>query len=229
MICRTLGLALTAALLSQPAGAAVVHTWSGATENACRDRCPQDWAEAQLTQDELAQLRAEQKIHPDAYRIEVRDGDVFDLMTYFKAGKPQAYRTTTIARLDSPERAEGWDMGDWSFVKLEACTNWAILRKLNIGAAGSSFGTDSLVPVQTMPALFAAAFIPSASGGGGGSSWTHGGGTDWPSPITPTPSDCPACTPVPPCPPISAVPLPATALLLLTALAGLFLVKRRLA
>lgn len=223
MTIKPLAITLAAALLSQPVAAATVPHWSGATENACQGRCPQDWAESQLTKDELAALHAEQQRNPAPYRIQVRDGDVFDLMTYYKNGEPKAYRTSTVARLDAPEGAEGWDMGGWAWVKLDACQNWAILRKVNVGT-GTSAGVDSLLPVETMPALFAAAFIPASNSAG--SSWTGGGGTDWPSPVVTTP-DCTACIPVPPCPPISAVPVPATALLLLTALAGLIWAKRK--
>lgn len=219
---RPLALTLAVTLLSQPVAASVVHTWSGATENACQSRCDQAWAEGQLIKDELTALRAEQERHPEPYRITVNDGDVFDLMTYYKDGAARAYRTTTVAALDAPEGAEGWDMGDWYWIKLDACTNWAIMRKVNVGSSGSA---GSIVPVETVPQAFAAAFIPASSSTG--SSWTGGGGIDWPSPITPTPSNCTTCAPVPPCPPVAAVPVPASALLLLTALAGLVWFKRK--
>lgn len=217
---------ITLALLVQPAGAATVHHWSGATENACQGRCDQAWAETQLTKEELTQLRAEQKRHPEPIYIAVTDGGVFSLMTYFKDGKALAYRTTTVAALDAPEGAMGWDMGDWLWVKLDACSNWAILKKQNVG---STSGNSSLAPIESVPQVFAAASVQSwnqGSSGSGpvGSSWSHGG-TNWPSPVVSQP-DCTRCSPIPPCPPVAAVPVPASALLLLSALFGIVLLKK---
>lgn len=104
-----------------------VSTWSGAGPNACHGNCSLEWAESQLTQDELAQLRSVQQEQPDPQYMWVNDGDVFTLATYFKDGEPVAYRTTTVAMLEEPTGSEGWQMEGWSFVKLHDCSNWTII------------------------------------------------------------------------------------------------------
>jgi len=192
---------LALALLCQPASAAVIETWSGPGPNACRDRCTLEWAETQLTDDELAQLKAKQEEQPDPALFLVEDGTVFTLMSYFKDGKPIAYRTWTVAALTEFETAWGWDMGEWAFVRLDACGNWAIIKK----------GTT--IPVLSVPKPIA----PSVQ-------------VFLTPPVTPAPVD-PCCVivvpPVDPVDPVdpSPVPIPLPGLLLLGALSCFAVLK----
>jgi len=105
---------------------ATVETWLGAGPRACNGRCSQEWAEAQLTDTERTELRDKQSRQPDPQLIIIEDGAVFSLMSYYDE-RPVAYRSTTVAVLDHIEYAFGWQLDGWAFVKLEACSNWAIV------------------------------------------------------------------------------------------------------
>lgn len=123
------------------ANGATLDTWSGAGPNACEGRCSMEWAISQLTQDERdALLVAMEATNGEAQPYVVQDGDIFDLMTYHNGLKPISYRTTTVATLEQMEVAHGWDIGNgrW-FVQLEACDNWAIVRRGGPQTEGMSF------------------------------------------------------------------------------------------
>lgn len=135
---------------------ATLDTWSGAGPNACYDRCSMEWAIGELTQDERdALLVAMEATNGEAQPYLVQDGDVFDLMTYHDGEGPVAYRTYTVAVLNGMEAAQGWDIGNgrW-FVKLEACDNWAIVRRGGAQTRGMSFGfqdsRDGIVPNSSL-------------------------------------------------------------------------------
>ena len=119
-------------LIGNTAIAAPIETWSGAGPHACMGKCPQLWAETQLTADELSELEEAQRESPEPYFIPIENGDVFTMATYFKDGEPVAYRTTTVAMLSEPTTSEGWHMDGWSFVKLDDCQNWTIVQHTNI-------------------------------------------------------------------------------------------------
>ena len=102
-------------------------TWSGAGPNACNGNCSQEWAESNLTikeQNDLYEARLDQT---ETSYIRINDGDVFNGVSYYKDGEPHFYRTKTIADLNEPKNAFGWNMGTWSWVQLEDCTNWTIV------------------------------------------------------------------------------------------------------
>lgn len=198
---------ILALLMGTPAAAATVHTWSGAGPHACRDACSQEWAIEQLSPAERAQLEEAMRDHPEPEAIAVSDGDVFTLMSYAPDGEPVAYRTTTVAALDHVEWADGWVLDGWSFVKLRACGNWAII------AHGQSIPVMSYQPAATPPVVV----VPPRP-------WTP-----WVPPSTPVPWNPPVepCCVTPEPPPVAPVPLPAPVLLLAGAFASLTLLRRR--
>ena len=120
-----------ATLTATTALSSPVATWSSAGSNPCDGRCDIEWAETYLTEQELKELTAYRELNSEPYTIFVDDGAVFTLMTYYKDG-PIAYRTTTIADLQFPETATGWIVGDWAWIQLYACDNWAILDRTSV-------------------------------------------------------------------------------------------------
>lgn len=122
--------------LASPLHAAPISTWSGAGPNACHGRCSLEWAVTVLTPSEHEQLVAAMIDQPDPVPLFVHDGAVFSLSTYFKDGAPHAYRTTTIAVLDEPEPAMGWELDGWTFARLQACDNWTIITDTTFPTAG---------------------------------------------------------------------------------------------
>ena len=119
-------------VISNTLEAGTVETWSGAGPNACNGDCSIEWAFSQLTEKEQLELSdvIDYNLIPSV--ITVKNGDVFDLMSYSVNGEPISYRTTTIAQLDHIEYATGWVMEDWTFAKLAACQNWVIIRHSNV-------------------------------------------------------------------------------------------------
>jgi len=115
---------LAAALVSGAAEASTVAEWRGAGPNACHGACSLDWALEQLPADRRAQVEAAME-EGGAYPILVHRGDVFEFMTYQRGGEPYVDARRTLAAMDEPARSWGWRIGDWSFVQLEECGNWA--------------------------------------------------------------------------------------------------------
>ncbi|MCU9837800.1 hypothetical protein OEZ49_08480 [Ruegeria sp. WL0004] len=134
--------------LATVATASPLPRWSGAGPNACRGACSQEWAIGQLNEAERAELAAARIAAPDPQPFVVENGDVFTMMSYQKKGRPVAYRTYTVADLGEPELAHGWSMNGWSFVRLEACGNWAIV---NQNAQGPAFSPPLPVAAQITP------------------------------------------------------------------------------
>lgn len=120
-------LSIILTLLAVPACADAV--WSGAGPNACAHRCGEAWAESYLSAGQVAELRVAQKAHPAPSAIQIEDGEVFTFMTYFRDGQPRAYWTTTVAELAQPAGAQGWVVGTWAWVQLDACSNWAVVER----------------------------------------------------------------------------------------------------
>jgi hypothetical protein len=197
-----------------PAHAAMITTWSGPGPHACTTGdCPQDWAEAQLSEDRLAELRLIQEVYPEPTLIMVEDGTVFTMMTYYNDG-PMANHGTTVAALDLPEGAMGWQMDGWAFVKINACQNWAVIQ------TGENIPVFSVPPVYEPPSVYATMSPPTV--------FTPPG-----TPLVPwtpwTPTDTPCCTVTPPCctpvdPPISPVPTLPSWVYFLTAMLSIPLV-----
>lgn len=190
--------------------AAPVSTWSGAGPNACHGQCDQDWAESQLTAQELEELNQVRASQPLAQPIEIQDGDVFRLATYFKNDAPIAYRTTTVAVLDEPTGAMGWHMDGWSWVKLDACSNWTLVEHQGI------YPNATPVPqrvVTTSPPVWTSTIVPPST-----YIWT----TPTPDPWTPPTTYIPD-----PDPEMPAVPLPPSLVMLLLALGSFLIIKRR--
>lgn len=203
-------LALVALVAScQPAPASVIPTWSGAGPNACRDRCPEEWAVSQLTQEEQAELAAVREAQPEPSLVMIEDGTVFTLMSYYEDGAPVAYRTWTVAALSEVETSQGWVMDGWSFVKLDACDNWAIVKHGEyLPVLGGSRQASLVSPPIWTPVTFE---VPRT--------------TD-PTPWVPTTPCCIVNPPIDP-PPLSPVPLPASMWMLLAGLAGLAFWRKR--
>lgn len=202
-------LALVALVAScQPVPAAVIPTWSGAGPNACQERCPEDWAVAQLTQEEQVELAAVRATSPEPVPVMIEDGTVFTLMSYFEDGAPVAYRTWTVAALSEVETSRGWVMDGWSFVKLHACDNWAVVKH------------GERLRVLSQPSQVTPARIVTAS-----TTWDPLTFPPLVPPITPRDPDVPCCV-GPPDPP-SPVPLPSAVWLILASLGALFLLRRR--
>lgn len=198
--------------------ATTVDTWSGAGPNACMGVCTQEWAMEQLTDEERDELRKVMEEQPEPQRISIQDGDVFSLMSYQKDGEPVAYRTSTIAALTEPEYASGWHLDGWSFVRLDACQNWAIVRH---GESVPVYSTGTNPPFSpTRPSV---PFYPISP-----PTVTPPPVVVWPPVGPPTPPVPPVGPPVPPPsdppsppPPIPPVPLPAPILLLASACGAL--------
>ena len=214
-------------LWGQTAAAVSLSTWSGPGPNACRGNCSLDWAKEQLTNVELAELEAAMTAHPEPEPVIVDDGTVFSMMSYQKDGVPYAYRTYTVALLSDPETARGWHMAGWSFVQLDACDNWAIIKQ---GETGPTLATAPADPDQD------SIFQPGPTPTGDGITLSRGiptskprlfaGDPDGPlpnPPLSPGPTDKPVSPdPVIPVP----VPLPASVLLMLAGLGSLNLARR---
>ncbi|HEY7823749.1 MAG TPA: hypothetical protein VIG24_12985 [Acidimicrobiia bacterium] len=199
-------------LTATPAQAAYLHTWDGPGPNACDGRCSFEWARTQLSPSETQQLEALLAEQPDPGPVVVNRGDAFALMSYYKDGAPVAYRSALVSGIDTV--AQGWVVGDWAFVQLHECSNWAVVRRdQNVplpGAPVPTYYTSS--PPVFFPPLYPPVF------------WEP------PTYIPPTwepPTDV-CCGPtLPPEPPeMPAVPLPASILLLVGALASLLLWRR---
>ena len=205
MIRRLAFVALVASC--QPAPAAVLETWSGAGPNACYGRCSLDWAETQLTADELAELRIAQEQDPRLVLID--DGSVFTLMSYFKDGAPVAYRTWTVAVVGDFETAEGWVMDGWSFVRLNACDNWAIVKH------GERFVVDVEPPWTPPETVWTPPEIV----------WTPPDDprTPWTPPDTPWIPVYPPETPVD----VPTVPVPPSIMMMLAAVGALVMRRRK--
>jgi len=224
-----------------PANAVQIDTWSGAGPNACNGRCTFERSAQDLSPEEQAELAAVQAEQPEPTRIYVQDGSMFTLATYYRDGQQMTTRGSTVAVLNQPEPAMGWDMGDWQFVKLDDCTNPTVVTSQRIDTAG--------IPRVNGGGSGGGSFSSGSSFSSGGGS-TSGGGrpiliTDLfpdPDPIfdpddpfeipNPTPifdPEDPDVEPHPIDPPvaISAVPLPASGLLLLLGVAAPFALKRR--
>lgn len=195
------------------ATATPVSTWSGAGPNACHGQCDQEWAESQLTPSELEELNSLRSSQPNPQAIEIRDGDVFRLATYFKDGQAVAYRTTTVAVLPEPTGAMGWHMDGWSWVKLDACSNWTLVEHQGIhpGATPVNERVVSQSITTSSSRIINNPSTPSTS-----YTW------DTPDPWTPTTTTV-VITPTPEMP---AVPLSPTLVFSVLALGSLFLIRR---
>lgn len=190
--------------------ASPVSTWSGAGPNACHGRCDQSWAETQLTAQELEELNQVRASQGLPRPIEIRDGDVFRLATYYKNDAPIAYRTTTVAVLDEPTGAMGWHMDGWSWVKLDDCSNWTVVEHQGI------YPGSTPVPERShsyTPTIWTTSIVPTTP-----YFWT----TTTPDPWTPTTYVTPE-----PDPEVPAVPLSPSVVMMLLALGSLLFIKRR--
>ena len=118
---------VAALLVAAPAAASPVAPWSGAGPNACNGRCTRTWAETLLTDAQRTQLHDAMQHQPFPETLWVEDGDYMPLMTYWRDGAPHAVHGGTVAVLDEPERAIGWRMSGWTFARLDACKNWAVI------------------------------------------------------------------------------------------------------
>lgn len=205
--------------LASPAAAATVVTWSGPGPNACNtegDHCSLEWARQQLSVKQQAEFSLARKRNPLPQYLPIYDGDVIPLMAYAKGGVPHMDRRGTLATIDAPESAWGWQMDGWTFVRIDACGNWAVV----VTGKAKRLADASLV-------LAAGTVIPRGGLGSGGGGFGGGGGGAGGG----TPPICIVCLPVvippvivPPIepPPPAPIPLPATGWLLLLALGFLF-------
>lgn len=140
-----LALITVAMLVAASAAASPVATWSGAGPNACNGRCDQTWAETHLTDEQRTQLYAVMRYQPVPEPLWVEDGAYMPLMTYWLDGSPRAVHGSTVAVLTGPERAIGWQMNGWTFARLDACQNWAVIKysSFTIGSIASSLSHAS--------------------------------------------------------------------------------------
>jgi hypothetical protein len=195
--------AIALCLLASPAAASTAHVWSGPGPNACIDRCTEQWGKNELSDAQRAELAGVQARNPLPQYLPVEDGDYIPLMAYFK-DRAIMDRHGTIAVLDAPSPAWGWQMRGWRFVRIDACGNWAVV----IDRAAKPLPAVAPVLPRTAPEHLTSS-VQAPSGGG------------WPPLTVLPPVGSPAVPPVTPGP--SPVPLPATGLLLLLALG---LIKR---
>jgi hypothetical protein len=196
--------ALALALFATSATAAPVAVWTGPGDRACHGRCPREWAASHLSEQHQRELADAMRREPVA--MAVLPGDVLPLMTHYHGG-PVADTRGVVAMLKAPEPATGWRLasGAW-FVKVHACQNWTLVQGHVATGGSSSVVTPSRGgAVAAAPALFA---------GVGGVSYLR---ASEPPLLHIEPGGAPADpAPIPP------IPLPATAWLLLSALAGLW-------
>ena len=225
---------LAALMLASTAHAAPIlgttpAIWSGPTSRACNGRCDQAWAETQLTGRELAQLRAVQATQPAPAQMTFESGTVFSLMTYHDGTSPIASRATTVASLDGPETAVGWQMNGWAFVRIDACQNWAVIQ------TGQQAGSD--VVADTLEGGGGGQGGGSGYGGGNGSGGAGGsvvlvtlGLPDDPTPEPETPVNPSTPPTYPPVDPEietpAPVPLPAAGWLLIAGIVTLVLRRK---
>ena len=124
-------------LAASPVAGSPVAVWSGAGPNACNGRCTQAWAETLLTDAQRAELRDVMQHQPLPEAVWVEDGAYMPVMTYWRDGNPHGVRGSTVAVLDRPEHAIGWQMSDWTFARLDACRNWAVISRSTASTGGT--------------------------------------------------------------------------------------------
>ena len=134
---RLPAMTIVAMLAAAPVAASPVAIWSGAGPNACNGRCTQAWAETLLTDEQRAQLHDVMQHQPLPEPLWVEDGAYMPIMTYWRDGNPHGVRGSTVAVLDRPEHAIGWQMSDWTFARLEACRNWTVISNSTASTAGT--------------------------------------------------------------------------------------------
>ena len=120
--------AIALCMLASPATASPFATWSGPGPDACASRCSLEWAISQLTDAQRHDLATVRVHQPEPVLMTVHDGDYMPLMAYWRDGAAHMDRRGTVAVLDRPEPAVGWNMGDWQLVRIDACQNWAAVQ-----------------------------------------------------------------------------------------------------
>lgn len=197
-------------------------TWSGPGPYACHGQCDMEWAMNQLTEEERAELAEVMKNQPEPGHVAFYDGDVFTMMSYYRDGQAYATRHPTVARLDAPEASTGWVVGDWAFVKINACQNWAVLRRPIV----------SQEPIQEtlFHETFTSSLVGMTSYNFGGESFSISSNDDEYTIIN-TDCDCEPETPttpdIPDTPDVAPIPLPASVMFLLAGLGFLGLLRFR--
>jgi hypothetical protein len=219
-----LAVILGAVVTASAVEAAPLDTWSGAGPNACDGRCSLEWAMTKLTDDERAQLEAVMASQAEPEKVMVMDGAMFSLATYFKGGTPRAYRTSTVAVLpDGYTPAQGWSMGEWSFVKLDACDNWTIVTDQTIDTTG--LPAENTEPSELYRVKPKGDGTPRVNTGTPGETWTFD--PEWPTFDTPTVVVIVTPDPGVITSDVGVVPLPAPFFMLVAGMGALALVRRR--
>lgn len=137
---------LMSVLMSAPVSAATLASWHGPGDRACHGRCDVEWAMSLLPEERRKQVAAAMKSDPDGQSLPVENGDFIPLMSYFYQDAARMDRRGTVAVLDAPEPAFGWQFDGWSFVKIVGCQNWAVVNEENLPLGGS--GTDVIPSPQ---------------------------------------------------------------------------------
>ncbi|SMY07583.1 hypothetical protein [Flavimaricola marinus] len=124
---RIITIALAPLLLSTSGVfAAPASVWDGPGPRACMGRCSVEWAMSHLSEERQAAVAAAMEEAPMGYSIPITDGATFSMMSYYDQ-EPRADMRSTVAALDAPEPATGWQFDGWAFVKIAGCQNWAVL------------------------------------------------------------------------------------------------------
>lgn len=139
-------LATTAIIMATTAHAGVINTWSGAGPNACDGRCSIEWARSQLDDGQRMELDTAMANRPTSVATDVRHGDIFPFMAYYKDGAPYATRNATVAILDGPKTARGWILDGWAFVIIDECRNPAVRVR-----PGNTYGGQNMPITDYLP------------------------------------------------------------------------------
>lgn len=221
-----------AAAMSMVEGAEVAR-WSGAGPYACNSTaeaaCPRDWALSQLPPAVAAQVRAAIAERPEPLYAPILPGDVISHMAYYKDGEPRMDTRGTIVDRDDPATAWGWVVNGYSFVRIDECANWALVKD------GIAYPTAEYpavaVPAAPAPVIYGGTPRPSSTPIFGSTGTAPPWGYDYPGVnccVSSRPDPGPNPDPTPPentTPPV--VPLPASGWALLIALVGMAALKKR--
>ena len=199
-------------MLASPAGATTLRQYTPGG-SPCAGVCTYEWAREQFDVPEGI-----------PYRMTIPAGSIVSQMSYGKNGKPYAIPDSAILMEDEPGLGYFFVRDGITFmmVQLDACENWAVMTP---PVAELDYTSDESIPYTSINDSPGIPIDGNDWPGGGCLSCGGGGGGGYSGPPSDEPPPCIDCGPVEP----PEVPLPFSALFMLSALLGLFAIKRKLA